>query len=143
MYAKGHYYLYKKKNPFNHLIYPLPNSNGPGIHAGMDLENNLRFGPNAKWVDSIEYSFDDNTLDEFCNSIKSYWVNFDPSYLSPDYTGIRSKIVAEGEGSQDFEILDASDHGLENLIHLQGIDSPGLTSSLAIAAEVIRKLGIH
>ena len=70
-------------------------------------------------------------------------VNFDPSYLSPDYTGIRSKIVAEGEGSQDFEILDASDHGLENLIHLQGIDSPGLTSSLAIAAEVIRKLGIH
>ena len=63
MYAKGHYYLYKKKNPFKHLIYPLPNSNGHGIHAGMDIENNLRFGPNAKWVDSIEYSFDENTLD--------------------------------------------------------------------------------
>ena len=143
MYAKGHYYLYKKKNPFKHLIYPLPNSNGHGIHAGMDIENNLRFGPNAKWVESIEYSFDENTLEEFCNSIKSYWINFDPSCLSPDYTGIRSKIVAEGEGSQDFEILDASDHGLENLIHLQGIDSPGLTSSLSIAAEVISKLGIH
>ena len=143
MYAKGHYYLYKKKNPFKHLIYPLPNSNGHGIHAGMDIENNLRFGPNAKWVDSIEYSFDENTLDEFCNSIKSYWINFDPSCLTPDYTGIRSKTVAEGEGSQDFEILDASDHGLENLIHLQGIDSPGLTSSLSIATEVISKLGIH
>ena len=143
MYAKGHYYLYKKKNPFKHLIYPLPNSNGHGIHAGMDIENNLRFGPNAKWVDSIEYSFDENTLDEFCNSIKSYWINFDPSCLTPDYTGIRSKTVAEGEGSQDFEILNASDHGLENLIHLQGIDSPGLTSSLSIAAEVISKLGIH
>ena len=143
MYAKGHYYLYKKKNPFKHLIYPLPNSNGHGIHAGMDIENNLRFGPNAKWVESIEYSFDENTLDEFCNSIKSYWINFDPSCLSPDYTGIRSKIVAEGEGGQDFEILDASDHGLENLIHLQGIDSPGLTSSLSIAGEVISKLGIH
>ena len=143
MYAKGHYYLYKKKNPFKHLIYPLPNSNGHGIHAGMDIENNLRFGPNAKWVDSIEYSFNENTLDEFCNSIKSYWVNFDPSCLTPDYTGIRSKIVAEGEGSQDFEILDASDHGLNNFIHLQGIDSPGLTSSLAIAAEVMSKLGIH
>ena len=143
MYAKGHYYLYKKKNTFKHLIYPLPNSNGHGIHAGMDIENNLRFGPNEKWVDSIEYSFDENTLDEFCNSIKSYWINFDPSCLIPDYTGIRSKIVAEGEGSQDFEILDASDHGLENLIHLQGVDSPGLTSSLSIAAEVINKLGIH
>ena len=143
MYAKGHYYLYKKKNPFKHLIYPLPNSNGHGIHAGMDIENNLRFGPNAKWVDSIEYSFNEDTLDEFCNSIKSYWVNFDPSCLFPDYTGIRSKIVAEGEGSQDFEILDANDHGLDNLIHLQGIDSPGLTSSLAIAAEAISKLGIH
>jgi len=143
MYAKGHYYLYKKKNPFRHLIYPLPSSNGHGIHAGMDIENNLRFGPNAKWVDSIEYSFDENTLDEFCNSIKSYWINFDPSCLTPDYTGIRSKTVAEGEGSQDFEILDASDHGLENLIHLQGIDSPGLTSSLSIAAEVMSKLGIH
>ena len=143
MYAKGHYYLYKKKNPFKHLIYPLPNSNGHGIHAGMDIENNLRFGPNAKWVESIEYSFDENTLDEFCNSIRSYWINFDPSCLTPDYTGIRSKIVAEGEGGQDFEILDASDHGLENLIHLQGIDSPGLTSSLSIAGEVISKLGIH
>ena len=143
MYAKGHYYLYKKKNPFKHLIYPLPNLNGHGIHAGMDIENNLRFGPNAKWVDSIDYSFDENTLEEFCDSIKSYWVNFDPSSLTPDYTGIRSKLVAEGQGSQDFEILDVSDHGLDNLIHLQGIDSPGLTSSLSIAAEVIRKLGVH
>ena len=143
MYAKGHYYLYKKKNPFKHLIYPLPNSNGHGIHAGMDIDNNLRFGPNAKWVDSIDYSFKENTLEEFCNSIKSYWINFDPSCLIPDYTGIRSKIVAEGEGGQDFEILGSGDHGLENLIHLQGIDSPGLTSSLSIAAEVIKKLGIH
>ena len=143
MYAKGHYYLYKKKNPFKHLIYPLPNSNGHGIHAGMDIENNLRFGPNARWVESIEYSFDENTLNEFCKSIESYWLNFDPSCLTPDYTGIRSKIVAEGQGGQDFEILDASDHGLENLIHLQGIDSPGLTSSLSIASEVISKLGIH
>ena len=70
-------------------------------------------------------------------------VNFDPSCLTPDYTGIRSKTVAEGEGSQIFEILDASDHGLENLIHLQGIDSPGLTSSLQSLTEVISKLGIH
>ena len=143
MYAKGHYYLYKKKNPFKHLIYPLPNSNGHGIHAGMDIDNNLRFGPNAKWVDSIDYSFEENTLEEFCNSIRSYWIDFDPSCLMPDYTGIRSKIVADGEGGQDFEILDPSDHGLENLIHLQGVDSPGLTSSLSIATEVIEKLGIH
>lgn len=135
-YAKGHYFKYFGKNPFKKLIYPIHNESSLGIHVGFDLSGHLRFGPDLSWVDEIDYSFDESLKSKFIKEIKSYWKNLDPSKLHPDYTGIRPKIQKKGEKMKDFSILTQKNHGIEGLINIQGIESPGVTSSLAIAEYV-------
>lgn len=135
-YAKGHYYKYSGKNPFKKLIYPIGNEESLGIHVGMDLEGYLRFGPDIEWVDKIDYSFKDSSKKKFVDSIKTYWPNICEDKLHEDYVGIRPKIQNKNEKMKDFSILSHEEHGIKNFINLQGIESPGLTSSLAIGELV-------
>jgi len=135
-YAKGHYFKYSGKTPFSNLIYPISDQHSLGIHVGFDLAGGMRFGPDIEFVDKIDYSFDENLKDKFLNSIIQYWPEINPDKLHPDYTGIRPKITKPNETMQDFSIQTKKQHGLDRFINLQGIESPGLTSSLAIGKYV-------
>lgn len=135
-FARGHYFAYRGKSTFRHLIYPVPVDGGLGTHLTLDLEGNVRFGPDVQWIESIDYAFDDSDgarLAAFERSIRCYWPGLPDNALSPGYTGIRPKIAGQGEPSQDFAIHAATQHGIPHLVALYGIESPGLTSSLALA----------
>ena len=134
--AKGHYFAYQGKSPFNHLVYPLPVDGGLGVHATNDLGGSARFGPDVEWVDAVDYAFDDSRLDRFAASIRHYFPELDAARLLPAYTGIRPKLTGPGEAPEDFLIEDESAHGVSGLINLYGIESPGLTASLAIGDYV-------
>ena len=135
-FAKGHYFKYSGKSPFSNLIYPVSGQHSLGIHVGFDLAGGLRFGPDVEFVDEIDYSFDDSLKAKFISSISDYWPDINPSKLHPDYTGIRPKITRPNESMRDFSIQTFYDHGIKNFINLQGIESPGLTSSLSIGKLV-------
>lgn len=135
-YAKGHYFKYSGKSPFSNLIYPISGQHSLGIHVGFDLAGGMRFGPDIEFVKKIDYSFDVNLKDKFLNSITQYWPEINPDKLHPDYTGIRPKITKPNEPMKDFSIQTKNEHGLDRFINLQGIESPGLTSSLAIGSYV-------
>lgn len=141
-YAKGTYFSLSKKSPFSHLIYPIPEAGGLGIHLTLDLAGQARFGPDIEWVNYINYDVDHLKSEYFYNAIKTYWPNIKPDMLVPGYSGIRPKIVGPGEADADYVIQGPLTHGIPGLINLFGIESPGLTSSLAIANEVIESLGI-
>jgi len=142
-YAKGHYFAYGGKSPFRHLVYPLPTDGGLGVHATNDLSGALRFGPDVEWIDSIDYEFDASRLQHFVESIKKYFPGLDIDKMSPGYTGIRPKISGPGESPQDFVIQGAQSHGVNGLVNLFGIESPGLTSALAIGDYVSALLRRH
>ena len=133
----GHYYKYNGNNPFKRLIYPVPDESGLGIHSTSDLEGRLRFGPDAQEITDISYKFrdPDKRREIFMNSIKKYFINLKIENLQPDYTGIRIRL-GETHFESDFLIRKESDKHLDGLINLIGIESPGLTSSLAIAKHV-------
>tara|TARA_B100001248_G_scaffold258044_1_gene241530 strand:- start:571 stop:1674 length:1104 start_codon:yes stop_codon:yes gene_type:complete len=135
-YAKGHYFKYSGKTPFANLIYPVSGRHSLGIHVGFDLAGGMRFGPDLEFVEEINYSFDESLKNKFVNSISQYWPEINPEKLHPDYTGIRPKITGPNESMRDFSIQTKNQHGLEKFINLQGIESPGLTSSLAIGKYV-------
>ena len=137
-FAIGHYYTYPGKSPFNHLIYPVPNNAGLGTHATNDLGGGARFGPDVRWVDSIDYDFDDSRKGEFTAAIQRYFPALEPERLAPGYTGIRPKLVGPGEPPADFRIEAETDHGVPGLVNLLGIESPGLTACLAIGDYVSR-----
>lgn len=145
-YCRGHYYSYTAKAPFSHLIYPLPNKNtsGLGIHATLDLAGQVRFGPDTQYIEGIDYSFpEDGTSplkERFATSIRRYFPGLDIERLQPSYSGIRPKLSGANEPAQDFMIQAQQDHQVEGLVNLFGIESPGLTSSLAIADRVISAL---
>jgi L-2-hydroxyglutarate oxidase LhgO len=135
-FAKGHYFNLHHKSTFRHLIYPIPVAAGLGTHLTLDLEGNVRFGPDVEWIDKIDYSFDDPDgmrRTEFERAIRRYWPALPDGGLSPSFTGIRPKISRQGEPAQDFAIHGPRQHGVPRLVALYGIESPGLTSSLAIA----------
>ncbi len=134
--AKGHYFKYSGKTPFSNLIYPISGKHSLGIHVGFDLAGGMRFGPDVEFVDTLDYSFNESLKDKFIHSISQYWPEIKSNKLHPDYTGIRPKITKPNESMRDFSIETSREHGIENLINLQGIESPGLTSSLAIARYV-------
>ena len=140
-YAIGHYFSYAGRSPFSRLIYPMPVSAGLGIHATLDMSGAVRFGPDVSWVDRIDYAFDESRHDLFCEAIADYFPDFEPGRLVPAYTGIRPKIAAPGDAAADFVIQGPEEHGLPGLVNLFGIESPGLTSSLAIAETVAAALG--
>ena len=136
-YAKGHYYAYSGKQPFEHLIYPVAEEGGLGVHVTLDLAGQIKFGPDVRWIDAVDYSFDHSHFDEFVEAIRVYYPQVDPSRLHPSYTGIRPKIAPPGAGFSDFQIEGEAHHGVAGRINLLGIESPGLTASLAIAEEVV------
>lgn len=134
--AKGNYYALARRAPFNHLIYPMPSQGGLGVHLTLDMGGQARFGPDIEWVDEINYLVDPRRADSFYAAIRRYWPELEDGELTPAYAGIRPKIARPGGSSTDFMIQTEAEHGLRNVVHLFGIESPGLTSSLALAEEV-------
>ena len=135
-YARGHYYSLGGKTPFSRLIYPVPEKGGLGIHVTLDLAGKVRFGPDVQWIDDIDYRFDESQRPRIIEAIKTYFPDLDESRLQASYTGIRPKLAGPNEAAGDFLIQSEHQHGIPGLVNLFGIESPGLTSSLAIAEEV-------
>jgi L-2-hydroxyglutarate oxidase LhgO len=135
--AKGNYFSCSKKAPFSRLIYPVPEPGGLGVHLTLDMAGQARFGPDVEWVDSIDYAVDAARAERFYPAIRKYWPALPDGALMPSYSGMRPKIVPPAVASQDFLIQGPKDHGVTGLINLFGIESPGLTSSLAIADCVV------
>ena len=135
-FAKAHYYSLSGRSPFNRLVYPMAGGGGLGVHVTIDLAGQARFGPDVRWVDSVDYEFDDSRRDEFAAAIERYYPALDRDRLVPGYTGIRPKLVAAGEPPADFVIQGPAVHGIDGLVNLFGIESPGLTASLALAVDV-------
>ena len=134
--ARGNYFTVAARSPFQHLIYPVPHAAGLGIHATLDLGKRVRFGPDVEWIDRIDYSVNAARAPSFYDAIRRYWPRLADGALMPDYTGIRPKLHGPGEPQPDFRIETAADHGLAGLVNLLGIESPGLTSALAIGDYV-------
>lgn len=137
-YCKGNYFTLQGASPFKHLIYPMPNSAGLGIHVTLDLAGQARFGPNTEWIESPNYDVNAAYALLFCQSIQEYYPAIKETDLIPGYAGIRPKITSPTEAAADFVIQDAAQHGIEGLINLFGIESPGLTASFPIAEHVYR-----
>ncbi len=138
--ALGHYFTYSGAAPFAHLIYPLPEDGGLGIHVTLDMAGQVRFGPDVKWLEEIDYRFDEARKAKFVKAIKTYYPDLDPDRLQPGYTGIRPKLAGPGMGFADFRIDGPPEHGIPGLVNLFGIESPGLTAALAIAETVAAML---
>jgi L-2-hydroxyglutarate oxidase LhgO len=135
-YAKGNYFALAGKAPFNRLIYPLPEPGGLGIHMSLDLAGRARFGPDVEWISDIGYAVDVQRAASFYAAIRRYWPALADGQLSPAYSGIRPKLSGPGEAAADFCISGPADHGIAGVVNLFGMESPGLTASLAIAAQV-------
>ena len=135
-YAKGSYFYLTGRSPFSHLVYPMPSGAWLGVHVGLDLGSRCRFGPDLHWVDTLDYDVDASRIDSFYASIRRYYPALRDGALQPDYTGIRPRIHGPGETARDFVIQGPETHRIDGLVNLFGIESPGLTSSLAIAEEV-------
>jgi L-2-hydroxyglutarate oxidase LhgO len=142
-YAKGSYFAYSGKSPFTSLIYPVPNEYGLGVHVTHDIAGNLRFGPDVEWVGKIGYEVDPLRSEVFYEAIRSYWPELEDRSLLPAYAGIRPKINGEGLPAADFAVQNERDHGVAGLINLFGIESPGLTSSLALADYVTEMIACN
>jgi len=139
-YAIGHYYTLTTKSPFNRLIYPVARPDWLGVHVTLDLGGRCKFGPDFEWIDRVDYQFDESREAAFYKAIRHYYPGLRDGTLSPGYTGIRPRITGPGEPAQDFTIHDQSVHGVTGLVALYGMESPGLTSSLAIADYVATQL---
>ncbi len=138
--AKGCYFSCSAKAPFSHLIYPVPEPGGLGVHLTLDLAGQARFGPDVEWVDHVDYTVDPARGEKFYPAIRRYWPELPDGALQPGYSGMRPKIVPPAVAVQDFMIQGPQTHGVRGLINLFGIESPGLTSSLAIADHVAELL---
>ena len=134
--AKGNYFSCAARAPFSHLIYPVPEPGGLGVHLTLDMAGQARFGPDVEWVASIDYAVDPVRAERFYPAIRRYWPALPDGALMPSYSGMRPKIVPPEVAVQDFMIQGPKEHGIDGLINLFGIESPGLTSSLAIADYV-------
>ena len=137
--AKGSYFSCNR-SPFHRLVYPMPSEAGLGIHATLDLGGCVRFGPDVEWVDSIDYAVDSQRSASFYESIREYWPGLPAGGLLPAYSGIRPKIAGPGDRAADFVIAGPREHGIDGLVNLLGIESPGLTAALSIAEHVSRLL---
>ncbi|MER8950142.1 NAD(P)/FAD-dependent oxidoreductase [Mesorhizobium sp. M0809] len=139
-YAKGSYFSMVGRVPFSRLIYPVPEPGGLGVHLTLDLGGSVRFGPDVEWTDMLDYRVDPARGTRFYEAIRKYWPDLTDGSLQPAYSGIRPKLSGPDEVNSDFLIQDATTHGIPGLVNLFGIESPGLTSSLAIAEHVARIL---
>lgn len=138
--AKGNYFALPSKAPFNHLIYPVPEVGGLGIHLTLDLAGQARFGPDVEWIIEKNYPVDESRKKHFEEAIKQYWPRLPKDQLQPAYAGIRPKLSGPNGSFEDFMIQDESVHGVTGLINLLGIESPGLTSCLSVAEHVAARI---
>lgn len=139
-YARGNYFSVTGKPAFSRLIYPVPEPGGLGVHLTLDLNGGMRFGPDVEWIEEKDYTVDPRRADHFYGEIRKYWPGLAEGGLSPTYSGIRPKLSGPGEPAADFVIQGPETHGVSGLVNLFGIESPGLTSSLAIAELVVQKI---
>ena len=141
--CKGSYFDYTGPSPFSHLVYPLPEKHqaGLGIHATLDLSGRLRFGPDTEYIESVDYSIDAEKRNAFAQAIARYFPAIESHRLTPAYAGVRPKLTGPGKGPADFVIQGEDQHGVPRLIQLFGIESPGLTASLALAEKVVELIG--
>jgi L-2-hydroxyglutarate oxidase LhgO len=139
--AKGSYFSLRGQSPFARLIYPLPEPGGLGIHLTLDLAGQARFGPDVEWVERCDYRVQAERGAPFYAAIRRYWPALAEGALEPGYAGIRAKIAGPGEPEADFRIDTVREHGVPGVVNLFGIESPGLTASLALASEVVDRLG--
>ena len=138
--AKGNYFGYSGRPAFTRLIYPAPVDGGLGIHVTLDLAGRMRFGPDVEWIEREDYEVDARRGESFYARIRTYWPGLPDGTLVPDYAGIRPKLTGPGEPPADFIIDTPSQHGLPRIVQLFGIESPGLTSALSIAEDVVEAL---
>ncbi len=141
LYAKGNYYSLARRSPFSRLVYPVPEPGGLGVHVTIDLAGQARFGPDVEWVENIDYAVDPARAARFYAAIRRYWPGLPEGALLPGYSGIRPKTAGPGEPAPDFQVLGPPAHGIPGLAHLFGIESPGLTASLALARLAAEQLG--
>lgn len=132
--AKGNYFTLAGRSPFSRLIYPVPQPGGLGVHLTLDLGGQAKFGPDVEWIERVDYAVDPARGERFYAAIRRYWPGLPDGALQPGYAGIRPKIAPPEAGTQDFCVQGPSAHGLKGLVHLFGVESPGLTASLALAA---------
>lgn len=135
-YAKGNYFVAAGWAPFRRLVYPLPEPGGLGVHVTLDLAGQVRFGPDVEWVDRLDYAVDPARAAAFYAAIRRYWPELPDGALQPGYAGIRPKLHGPGAPAADFLIQGPAAHGVRGLVHLFGIESPGLTAALALAGYV-------
>ncbi len=144
-FAKGSYFTLAGRAPFSRLIYPVPEKAGLGVHLTLDMGGQARFGPDVEWIDvegeTPDYEVNPARGAAFYAAIRRYWPALKDGALQPAYAGVRPKLNGPGEAAADFTISGPEAHGLDGLVNLFGIESPGLTASLAIADEVARRLG--
>jgi len=141
LYAKGNYYALTRRSPFTRLVYPVPEPGGLGVHVTLDLAGQARFGPDVEWTERIAYDVDPRRAERFYAAIRRYWPGLPEGALAPGYAGIRPKTAGPGEPAPDFQVQGPALHGIPGLVHLFGIESPGLTASLALAGAVLGELG--
>ena len=138
-YAKGNYFTLKGRAPFRRLVYPVGEHGWLGIHMTIDLAGAARFGPDLQWIPQVDYAVDTMRAEDFYESIRRYWPEIEPGALQPAYAGVRPKIARPGGSTTDFLLQTEKEHGVAGLINLFGIESPGLTASLAIADWLARR----
>ncbi|MFO7530773.1 MAG: NAD(P)/FAD-dependent oxidoreductase [Marinobacter sp.] len=136
--ARGVYFSYSGRHSFDSLIYPVPEAGGLGVHLTLDLAGQARFGPDVEWIEAEDYTLDPKRVHRFSEGVRQWWPGLDPSRLQPAYAGIRPKLKGPEGGFFDFRIDGPGEHGIPGLVNLFGIESPGLTSCLAIA-ELVRE----
>jgi L-2-hydroxyglutarate oxidase LhgO len=139
-FCRGVYFTLAGPSPFRRLVYPVPPPGGLGVHITLDLAGQARFGPDVEWIAGIDYRVDPSRGDAFYAAIRSYWPGLRDGALQPGYAGIRPKICGPDEPAADFVVQGPETHGVPGLVNLYGIESPGLTASLPLAEEVIRRL---
>lgn len=139
---KGSYFRVRGPAAFTHLVYPVPDAATLGIHVTLDLAGRVRLGPDQAWVDHLDYAVDPGRAPAFARAVAEYYPALEPDALEPDTAGIRPKLHGPGQPAPDFMIQGPADHGIPGLCNLFGIESPGLTACLAIAHEVLRRLGL-
>jgi L-2-hydroxyglutarate oxidase LhgO len=140
-YARGNYFALNARVPFRHLVYPLPEPGGAGIHLTLDLGGRARFGPDVEWIEAPAYEVSPARAARFETAVRAYWPGLPAGALQPAYAGVRPKLAGPGEPDADFRIDDEAAHGVRGLVNLFGIESPGLTASLALASEVAARVG--
>jgi len=139
-YAKGNYFALLGRAPFSHLVYPVPEPGGLGVHLTLDLGGQAKFGPDVEWVERPDYAVDAARAGRFYAAIRTYWPDLPDGALTPGYAGVRPKLPGAG-GAADFISQGSKTHGVDGLINLYGIESPGLTSALAVGDHVARLAG--